>query len=77
MRDATLTAAFVAARSHLAAAIDELEASAAMVERDEVSDAVIRIDLEVEGHLDCADAQISRIVRRLQALGAAGVRIAG
>ena len=77
MRDATLRTAFVAARSHLAAAIDELETSAALVERDRVNDGVVRIGLEVEGHLDCADAQISRIVRRLQALGAAGVRIAG
>ena len=77
MRDATLTTAFVAARSHLAAAIDELEACAAMVERDEVSDAVIQIGLEVEGHLDSADAQITRIVSRLEELGASGARIAG
>ena len=49
----------------------------AMVERDEASDAVIRIGLEVEGHLDCADAQITRIVSRLEELGASGARIAG
>jgi hypothetical protein len=77
MRDAILTSAFVAARSHLAAAIDELETSAALVERDGVSDAVVRIGLEVEGHLDCAHAEITRIVGRLEQVGRAGLRIVG
>ena len=77
MRDATLRTAFVAARSHLAAAIDELETSAALVERDRVNDGVVRIGLEVEGHLDSADAQITRIVGRLEELGAAGARSPG
>ena len=77
MHDAALTTAFVAARSHLAAAIDELEACAALVERDRARDAVVRIGLEVEGHLDSADAQITRIVGRLEELGAAGARSPG
>ena len=53
------------------------EACAALVERDRASDAVVRIGLEVEGHLDSADAQITRIVGRLEELGAAGARSAG
>jgi hypothetical protein len=77
MRDAALTTAFAVARSHLAAAIDELEASAALVEGDRVDDAVVRVGLEVEGHLDCVNAQITRIVALLDALGAADVRAAG
>jgi hypothetical protein len=77
MRDATLRTAFVAARSHLAAAIDELETSAALVERDRVNDGVVRIGLEVEGHLDCAHAEITRIVDRLEELGTAGLRVVG
>ena len=77
IRDAALAAAFAAARSHLDAAIDHLEASATLAERDGLADAVVRIGLEVEGHLECADAEITRVVARLEELRAGGVRTAG
>ena len=69
MRDPALDAGFAAARSHIQAALDELDSAATAVDRGDMSGAVLRIAVELETRLDQVNADVLGIVERLEQLG--------
>jgi len=69
MRDPALEAGFAAARSHIQAALDELDGAGTAVDRGDLSGAVLRIAVELEMRLDQVDTDVIGIVERLEQLG--------
>ena len=69
MRDPALEAGFAAARSHIQAALDELDGAGTAVDRGDLRGAVLRIAVELEMRLDQVDTDVIGIVERLEQLG--------